>query len=183
MLRMFTRGVSRSAKDTLLTAPTLKQKLAKEEKIFQKNLPEWTKRDKSVKLRYGSWNPSKKLNRQQIQDIRNMTISLPNIKTVELASMFRVSPEAIRRILKSNWVPNESDEEKLLEREEKRRLEKAQRRQEEREQVRKQQQEYSGRGRAPGANSGRNTGQKGPRHTQQRRPARTFHRDMADIID
>ena len=44
----------------------------------------------------------------------------PEYDTPTLAAMFKVSPEAIRRILKSRWEPNEEEQERRAERWEKR---------------------------------------------------------------
>lgn len=86
-----------------------------------KNLPYWTKRDKSHRQKYGPWNPTKKLNRQRLQDMKNIAEMAPHLRTIDLANMFKVSPEAVRRILKSQWVPNEVDEDKLVQRMERKR--------------------------------------------------------------
>ena len=40
----------------------------------------------------------------------------PDITSSELAAQFKVSPEAIRRILKSKWVPTEEEEERIQKR-------------------------------------------------------------------
>lgn len=82
--------------------------------------PEWAKRDQTLKQRYGGWNPTRKLTRQQMQDVRNFQEQLPHLKTVELAQYFSISPEAIRRILKSSWTPKESEEDDIMKRDEKR---------------------------------------------------------------
>lgn len=105
----------------------LKRKLREEQAIYMKNLPEWAKRDKAVKKRYGQWNPTKKLTRQQIEYLRTTADLMPHLRTIDLASMYNVSPEAIRRILKSKWVPNDDEVDKVIQREEKRRLQKAER--------------------------------------------------------
>lgn len=97
-----------------------KKKLQQNEAEFQKGLPEWKKRQFSLEKRYNSWNPTKKLSRQQIQDLRNLKDQAPHMKTVELANYFDVSPEAVRRILRSKWVPKEEEMEDLLERAERR---------------------------------------------------------------
>lgn len=100
-----------------------KTKIQRREKEAQQKLPEWTKRDESIRNRYGEWNPTHRLSRQQIQDIRNIKDKIPHMKTIELANHFKISPEAIRRILKSNWVPNDSEEERIRLRGEKRKEE------------------------------------------------------------
>ena len=57
------------------------------------------------------WNPLKKLSPDAISGIRALHAQMPLQYTTEaLAQEFEVSPEAIRRILRSKWTPN-SDEE------------------------------------------------------------------------
>lgn len=75
---------------------------------------EWDKRDESLMKRYGTWNPTRKLSHQQMNDIRNLSVQMPNLRTVDLANHFNILPEAIRRILKSQWIPNAQEEERLL---------------------------------------------------------------------
>jgi hypothetical protein len=57
------------------------------------------------------WKPLKKLSPDALAGIRALHAQSPEQYTTEvLASNFQISPEAIRRILKSKWTPN-SDEE------------------------------------------------------------------------
>lgn len=76
-------------------------------------LPEWQKRDKAHRKRYGNWNPTKRLSRSQMQDIRSLKQQMPHMKTIDFANVFKVLPEAIRRILQSKWTPTEEEETKL----------------------------------------------------------------------
>jgi hypothetical protein len=63
-----------------------------------------------------SWNPRKKLSPDTIDGIRALHELYPEkYPTPVLAEKFKVSPEAIRRILKSKWRP---DPEKQAERRE-----------------------------------------------------------------
>lgn len=146
MFRCFSRNVSKSTKEALRAGQTVKQRLQDLEKDHVKSLPEWTKRDRALKVKHGNWNPTRKLDRQQIQELRNITRMLPHLKTVQLSEMFRVSPEAIRRILKSNWVPTDQDEDKLLARAEKKRKEKQQRWREQKDQEQREQRAHRGDG-------------------------------------
>lgn len=100
-----------------------KRKLIAREKEFRSRLPQWEKRDISLKKRYGVWNPTKKVSRVQMQDIRSLKLQMPNLKTVDMANMFGVSPESIRRILNSKWQPSENDMKKLEKRAERRKAE------------------------------------------------------------
>lgn len=84
-------------------------------------VPEWQKRDASIKKRYGQWNPTRKLTRDQMDDVKNIAAQMPHLRTVDLAQYFNVLPEAIRRILKSKWQPLERTGLALREREQRRR--------------------------------------------------------------
>lgn len=105
--------------------PTFIEKIEKATKEKIKNLPEWEKRERSLIKRYGQWNPTRKLSRQQIQDIRDLKEQLPHLKTIDFANHLKISPEAIRRVLKSKWVPNDQEEEELRERAERQKIKKA----------------------------------------------------------
>lgn len=77
------------------------------------------KRELTMKAKHSQWNPKKKLSREDMLKLRELKENFPHYKTVELAELFRVSPEAVRRILKSNWVPNDIDEDRIIARREK----------------------------------------------------------------
>ena len=69
----------------------------------------------------GGWNPQKKLSPDAVDGIRHLHAMKPNeFTTPVLADQFKVSPEAIRRILKSNWRPSETEMENRRKRWEKR---------------------------------------------------------------
>jgi hypothetical protein len=56
------------------------------------------------------WNPPKKLSPDAIEGIRHLHATAPDkFTTPVLAEEFKVSPEAIRRILKSKWRPSEEE--------------------------------------------------------------------------
>lgn len=61
------------------------------------------------KFREG-WNPPKKLSPDALEGIRHLNAVAPDrFTTPVLAEQFRVSPEAIRRILKSKWRASEEE--------------------------------------------------------------------------
>jgi hypothetical protein len=63
------------------------------------------------------WNPPKKLSPDALEGIRHLHAVAPDrFTTPVLAEQFQVSPEAIRRILKSKWRPSPEEMEKRRER-------------------------------------------------------------------
>lgn len=73
----------------------------------------WQIQKDALKEKFGDdgWNPRKKLSPDAIEGIRGLHEQDPNLySTSVLASQFKVSPEAIRRILKSKWSRNISPE-------------------------------------------------------------------------
>ena len=53
------------------------------------------------------WNPPKKLSREAMEGLRTLRDHDPEtFTTAILANRFKISPEAVRRILKSRWRPN-----------------------------------------------------------------------------
>ncbi|CAH2350468.1 required for respiratory growth protein 9, mitochondrial [[Candida] railenensis] len=82
-----------------------KQRLAQQREY--KNLPEYQKTRIAIKKRYGEWNPTRKISREQMENVRSLKEQMPQMKNIELAGHFGISPEAIRRILKSKWVPTQ----------------------------------------------------------------------------
>ncbi len=80
-------------------------------------LEPWQIQKHSLKDKFGDtggWNPRKKLSPDALEGIRALNAQYPDrFTTPILADQFKVSPEAIRRILKSKWRPNaEEDEER-----------------------------------------------------------------------
>lgn len=117
MARVLLRGYSSKTADEVFKQKFLKAQLDKE-----KNAPMWVKREETHRKRYGEWNPTRKLSRQQMTDIRDLKLRMPELKTIQIADFFKISPEAVRRILKAKWVPNEKEMESLTERATKRKL-------------------------------------------------------------
>jgi hypothetical protein len=83
----------------------------------------WQVQKASLERKFGEkgWQPSKRLSPDTIEGIRALHASDPkNYKTETLAMHFQITPEAIRRILKSKWRPNEAEAEDRRQRWEKR---------------------------------------------------------------
>jgi len=69
------------------------------------------------KLNGEAWNPRKKLSPDTMDGIRHLNSTQPEkFTTPVLAQHFKVSPEAIRRILKSKWQPSDAEYEARMER-------------------------------------------------------------------
>lgn len=85
--------------------------------------PAWAVQKAAIKekLNGEAWNPRKKLSPDTMEGIRHLHQTQPNkFTTPILADHFKVSPEAIRRILKSKWRPTDEEYEERMRRWDKR---------------------------------------------------------------
>ncbi|KAI9789007.1 MAG: Required for respiratory growth protein 9 mitochondrial [Candelina submexicana] len=65
----------------------------------------------SEKYKNEAWNPRKRLSPDALEGIRALNTQYPEMYTTPvLAAKFEVSPEVIRRILKSKWRPSDEEE-------------------------------------------------------------------------
>lgn len=96
------------------------------------NPPEWLKHRRAMKDKFpDGWSPPKRISREASELLRILQRSDPaTYTTVTLAERFKISPEAVRRILKSQF---ELSPEEKAKREEKRLRREALRREQERE--------------------------------------------------
>lgn len=88
----------------------------------QKREP-WQVQKFALVEKFGSqgWSPRKRLSPDALEGIRALHSQFPaKFTTPVLADQFKVSPEAIRRILRSKWRPNEAEETSRLKRWDKR---------------------------------------------------------------
>jgi Neugrin len=70
------------------------------------------------------WSPPRKLSREAMEGLRELHRFDPEkFNTPVLAEKFKISPEGVRRILKSRWAPSREKRMKLVERERKDRSE------------------------------------------------------------
>lgn len=70
------------------------------------------------------WAPPRKLSRAAMEGLRWLHAQDPETCTTPvLAQKFRISPEAVRRILKSKWEPSKEKRDRLLQREKEKREE------------------------------------------------------------
>ena len=83
----------------------------------------WQRQKSALSEKFGptGWLPRKRLSPDTLEGIRALHSQYPDkFTTPVLADQFKVSPEAIRRILKSKWQPNDEEEERRRRRWEKR---------------------------------------------------------------
>jgi hypothetical protein len=81
--------------------------------------PAWAIQKEALKEKLGgeAWNPRKKLSPDTMEGIRHLHSTQPDkFTTPVLSQHFKVSPEAIRRILKSKWQPSDAEYEARMER-------------------------------------------------------------------
>ncbi|KAJ5666696.1 Required for respiratory growth protein 9 [Penicillium macrosclerotiorum] len=88
----------------------------------KKKTEAWRVQKAALEKKFPSgWNPPKKLSPDAMDGIRHLNATAPSrFTTAVLAQEFKVSPEAIRRILKSKWKPSTIESEDRRERWEKR---------------------------------------------------------------
>ncbi|PIB00876.1 Required for respiratory growth protein 9, mitochondrial [Cercospora beticola] len=89
----------------------------------KKKLEIWQRDKSALQKKFGekAWAPRKRLSPDSLDGIRALHASDPGTYTTEMLSQhFEVTPEAIRRILKSKWKPTPEEVEERRERWEKR---------------------------------------------------------------
>jgi len=96
-----------------------KTKPAVQEKQRNSKREPWQIQKEALEKKFGKegWNSRKRLSPDTIEGIRAMHKQYPDhFTTPVLSQQFRVSPEVIRRILKSKWTPSPEEMEKRRER-------------------------------------------------------------------
>lgn len=87
------------------------------------NRPAWQAEKEAIKKKLDgeAWNPRKKLSPDTMEGIRHLNQTQPErFTTPVLAEHFKVSSEAIRRILKSKWRPSDEEHDERMRRWDKR---------------------------------------------------------------
>ncbi|RAO66786.1 uncharacterized protein BHQ10_002798 [Talaromyces amestolkiae] len=76
--------------------------------------PHWQTQKEALEKKFEEgWHPRKKLPPDSLDTIRHLHATKPDVWTTPvLADQFKISPEAIRRILKSKWQPTEEERER-----------------------------------------------------------------------
>lgn len=104
------RRISRTREDdSTASLPRVSQPLKKRE---PEDVESWATQKNALKEKFeDGWNPRKKLSPDAMEGIRGLHEQDPDKYSTELlAQQFKVSPEAIRRILKSKWAAKQSPE-------------------------------------------------------------------------
>ncbi|KAI6040892.1 hypothetical protein EDC04DRAFT_1392659 [Pisolithus marmoratus] len=80
---------------------------------------QWQRHRERMKERFPEgWNPTRKLSREAMEALRSLhALDKEMFTTPVLANKFKISPEAVRRILRSKWEPSKEKRAKLVERE------------------------------------------------------------------
>ncbi|KAK0747468.1 hypothetical protein B0T21DRAFT_354418 [Apiosordaria backusii] len=88
-------------------------KVGEEPRSDKRGMEEWRIQKQVLKEKFPEgWMPRKRLSPDALAGIKALNAQFPEqYTTAKLAEKFEVSPEAIRRILKSNWAPNVEEEE------------------------------------------------------------------------
>ncbi|KAK6528294.1 Required for respiratory growth protein 9 mitochondrial [Arthrobotrys megalospora] len=89
-----------------------------EKKIYDKDTPEWKIHKDAVmsKLRNKTWNPFSRLSPAAVATLKQLKQENPGMTVEEYAPIFKISPDALRRILKSKWTPTPEQEADRIER-------------------------------------------------------------------
>ena len=89
-----------------------------EETTLKKKIEDWKIQKAALKEKFpDGWMPRKRLSPDALAGIRALNAQFPDVYTTNaLAEKFEVSPENIRRILKSKWRPSVEEEEERQER-------------------------------------------------------------------
>ena len=112
------KGAMPSSRSTRASAD-----LATGTRSYKHQRESWQTQKKALSEKFGptGWLPRKRLSPDALEGIRALHAQYPDkFTTPILADQFKVSPEAIRRILKSKWRPKDEEEERRRRRWEKR---------------------------------------------------------------
>lgn len=111
--RATAKSESKTTKENTTDKDKTKEKAKKAPKK-PKKLEGWEIQKGALEKKFpDGWNPAKRLSPDALDGIRHLHGTAPDrFTTAVLAEEFKVSPEAIRRILKSKWRPSENEMEK-----------------------------------------------------------------------
>lgn len=118
------KAEEKAAKKAAVEKLVQEQQAAKQaQKERNRNLDTWKVQKAALEEKFGeqSWNPRKRISPDALAGIRALHAKSPEtFSTAVLAEHFKITPEAVRRILKSKWQPSEEEAEERRARWEKR---------------------------------------------------------------
>lgn len=118
------KAEEKAAKKAAAEKLVQEQQAAKQaQKERNRNLETWKVQKAALEDKFGeqNWNPRKRISPDALAGIRALHAKSPEtFSTAVLAEHFKITPEAVRRILKSKWQPSEEEAEERRERWEKR---------------------------------------------------------------
>ena len=120
--RLASKSVEKKRKAQLTAAKKHEQKqqaIAEAEAQRKKTMEPWMRDKTALQAKFGAkgWAPNKRLSPDSLEGIRALHSSDPETyDTAMLSQHFQITPEAIRRILKSKWKPQPEEIEKRMER-------------------------------------------------------------------
>ncbi|KAL6153341.1 Required for respiratory growth protein 9 mitochondrial [Exserohilum turcicum] len=97
----------------------LTDELSSQQQQRKPSRPAWAIQKEALREKFNgeAWSPRKKLSPDTMEGIRHLHHTQPEkFTTPILADHFKVSPEAIRRILKSKWRPSDAEYEERMQR-------------------------------------------------------------------
>ncbi|KAK6359423.1 Required for respiratory growth protein 9 mitochondrial [Orbilia brochopaga] len=80
--------------------------------------PSWKVHKDAVKAKHGgkAWDPFARLSPAAVATLKQLREENPGMTVEEFAPIFKISPDAMRRILRSKWTPTKEEEEDRMER-------------------------------------------------------------------
>lgn len=109
------KNFSKLDKFTLINSMTSINKSTKEI-LKDSSVPEWKKQKLALKQKFQNqgWSPLKKVSREDMESIKTLKKNMPLLNNSQIGEYFKISPEAVRRILKSNWKPKNLEEDEQV---------------------------------------------------------------------
>jgi len=105
--------------DTAETNPKPIKNLVTKDAALRAEKDKWQIDKSALRMKFGgdAWNPKRRLSPDALEGIRTLHAQHPEeFTTPVLAEHFKISPEAVRRILKSKWRPSNDEEQARRER-------------------------------------------------------------------
>ncbi|KAK6535341.1 Required for respiratory growth protein 9 mitochondrial [Orbilia ellipsospora] len=87
-------------------------------RTYNKDAPDWQRHKDAVRDKLGGsqWKPFSRLSPAAVATLKQLKAENKGMKVEEFAPIFKISPDAMRRILRSKWTPTAKEEESRMER-------------------------------------------------------------------